>query len=84
MESNAKIVCIHTESERVRKLYQFETVKYGETTMNETFDIYGIDLPKGIDYNIFLFNNFTFFDFRLVRFSIRQISQIDGKQHTYT
>lgn len=25
----------------------FETLQYGETFTNETFDIYGVDLPKG-------------------------------------
>lgn len=42
-----------TESERVRKTIPFETVQYGETFTNETFDIYGIDLPKGIDFFFF-------------------------------
>lgn len=36
-----------TESERVRRMIPFETLQYGETFTNETFDIYGVDLPKG-------------------------------------
>lgn len=44
------------ESERIRKTIRFETVQYGDTFTNETFDIYGIDLPKGIDFvHVFLF-----------------------------
>lgn len=41
------------ESERVRKAIPFEEVQYGQTFTNETFDIYGIDLPKGIFLFIF-------------------------------
>lgn len=46
-------VCIFSwkiESKRVRETIQFETVRYGTAFPNETFDIYGIDLPKGIEY----------------------------------
>lgn len=41
------------ESERVRKAIPFEEVQYGQTFTNETFDIYGIDLAKGISLFIF-------------------------------
>lgn len=43
-----KIKNVIAESERVRRTIPFETVQYGETFTNETFDVYGIDLPKGI------------------------------------
>lgn len=45
------------ETERVKQTIPFEEVKYGETFTNETYDIYGIDLPKGIKLvlNFFLF-----------------------------
>lgn len=45
------------ETERVKQTIPFEEVKYGETFTNETYDIYGIDLPKGIK----LVLNFFFF-----------------------
>lgn len=48
------------ESERARETILFDTVRYGETSMNDTFDIYGIDLPKG---------NCIFLSLLLLRFS---------------
>lgn len=42
-----KLLNINAESERVRRTIPFETLQYGATFTNETFDIYGIDLPKG-------------------------------------
>ncbi|XP_055319834.1 kynurenine formamidase isoform X2 [Sitodiplosis mosellana] len=51
----AKVHCVYhsVQSERVRRAIQFETVQYGQTFTNETFDIYGIDLPK--DAPIFIY-----------------------------
>lgn len=45
MSANGNFTCV--ESDRVRGATPFETVQYGNTFTNETFDIYGIDLPKG-------------------------------------
>ncbi|XP_031622293.1 kynurenine formamidase [Contarinia nasturtii] len=43
---SAHIAFSKSESDRIRSKISFETVKYGERFTNETFDIYGIDLPK--------------------------------------
>lgn len=37
------------ESDRARDVIPFEVMQYGNTFPNETFDIYGVDLPKGIN-----------------------------------
>lgn len=34
-------------SEKVRNLIPFETIKYGDRSERESFDIYGCNLPKG-------------------------------------
>lgn len=63
------VICTNViaESDRIRKAIQFETVQYGQTFTNETFDIYGIDLPKGIKlllfivhFHLFVYNHATF------------------------
>lgn len=40
-------LCVNIESGRVRDAIPFKAVQYGNTFSNETYDIYGIDLPKG-------------------------------------
>lgn len=51
------------ESDRARETIPFEVMQYGNTFTNETFDIYGIDLPKG---TILLINS-IFIVFRFIQ-----------------
>lgn len=43
------------ESDRVRDTIPFDVVRYGNTFTNETFDIYGIDLPEGRPFYLLLY-----------------------------
>lgn len=62
MESVASIGNSHIESGKVRVAIPFEVVQYGSISTNETYDVYGTDLPKGIQVDmvlIFLWHIFT-------------------------